>query len=159
VGAPQIIAGSSTTYSATTFTGAFTISSNNATVSNCPAAGCTGGVVAANPTTATLTATANGTTGTFNNPFAGGVVNFWYRLSGAGQPWYFLQVAGPGGSVDNGVTRQWLYTATVSFPKTFPTGASLTVNGTQVDILAVGVNAAGDGVFSNGVTTITLSNP
>ena len=162
--AVSLVAGSTTTFSSN-FNAGFSISASTTTISNCPAAGCqafVGGatVAAANPTSTTVTVTAAGVTGLFNNPFAGGSVGIWYQLGGTG-PWFLAGNAGAGSTRDNGVNRFWDYTFSFDAPATTPNGASLTPpagSSFSVDIRAIGVNTAGDAVASPALT-ITLTNP
>lgn len=160
--ATQLAAGSSSTFSTATFTGGFTVAANNTTLSNCPTAGCgptNAPVAAANPTTATITATAAGTSLTFNNPFTA-AVQVWYRETG-GTNWFLAGNAAAGSARDNGTNRFWDYTFTFDPPASTPNGASLTpANGgsTTLQVMAIGVNTAGDAVASAPIT-ITVTNP
>ena len=153
-----MVAGSNTTWPNGLSAG-WAITGNNATVSNCPTAGCTGNVAPANPTTVTLTVTAIGLTQTFANPLVGGAVTFWYRPTGSAGPWFFAGSGGAGSSRDNLTNRFWDFTFTFDPPVKAPDGTVLTTNGNQIDIVAVGVNAAGDGIMNATVFTVTLSNP
>jgi hypothetical protein len=164
--APAVsLAAGSTAAIATNFSGGFSMTSSATTLSNCPAAGCQavagGAVVAAsNATAATITVTAVGTTGTFNNPFSGGSVGIWYQVGGAG-PWFFAGNAGAGTTRDTGANRFWDYTFSFDPPATTGNGASLTPaagTSTTIGVMAIGVNSAGDAVATP-VTTFTLTNP
>jgi hypothetical protein len=152
-GTPQLVAGSAAVL-ATNFSGGWTITADTAKVSNC--AGC---ATPTQPLSAVLKATAKGTTATFVNPFAGGQVSFWYRVNGSGTPWFFIGNAGAGSSRDDGINRFWDYTLTFTPPLVAPDGTVLTGNGTLLDVIAVGVNTAGDGVMTTVIQPITLFNP
>jgi hypothetical protein len=133
-----------------------------ANISNCPAAGCTGGVAPANATTVTLTATAVGSesAGTpafqFANPFT--AVQFYYIDAGyAGASGEYILIGSvPAPSVtDNAAqtlrTFTWTLTTPFDPPAVLPPGA--------LRIIALGVNAIGDGLASAVNTAITLTNP
>lgn len=156
----QLVGGNAngTTWSSSTFnSGFFTSNATAATVSDCPTAGCAGGAATANPTSSTMTFTAAGTTGTFNNPFSG-VVQVFYQVGGAG-PWFYAGNAAAGVARDNGVTRYWDYTFTFTPPKTTPNGTSLTAAGTtNISVMAIGSNNNGDGI-ATAPFAITLTNP
>jgi hypothetical protein len=147
----------------TNFTGTTTIAANNATVSVCPTAGCAGGAAAANPTTTTLTVTAQGTTSVFANPFT--TVQIWYQVGGAG-PWFLAGTASAGSSRDTGVggSRFWDYTFTWTPPKNAQfdvvSGAApaFTTSGTTVNVMGLGINSTGDAIFTAPIT-ITFTNP
>jgi hypothetical protein len=163
--AVSLAAGATSTFSTATFTAGFSMNASTTTLSNCPAAGCQaapgGAVVAAsNPTSATITVTAAGTTATFNNPFSGGSVGIWYQVGGAG-PWYFAGNAGTGSTRDDGTNRFWDYTFTFDPPATTPTGVNVTPaagTSTNIAVMAIGVNSNGDAVASPGLS-FTLTNP
>ncbi len=156
-GAPQLVAGSTTTWP-NGLTAGWTITGNNATVSNCPTAGCAGNAAPAHPTSTTLTVTAIGATQTFANPLVGGAVNFWYRPTGSVGPWFFAGAAGAGASRDNGTNRFWDFSFTFTPPKSAPDGTVLT-GGASIDVVAIGVNTAGDAIMNATVFTVTLTNP
>lgn len=146
------------------FTNGFFISgASTATVSDCPTAGCAGGAAPANPTTVTLTATASGTSGIFNNPFA--TVQFWYQVNGAGA-WFLAGTASGASSRDTGATgfRFWDYTLTgFTPPKSSPidisTGTSTVLTGgANLTFRAIGITGTGDGLVSNS-QPVTLTNP
>lgn len=163
--AVTLAAGASSSFSSN-FTGGFTVASNTAAVSDCPTTGCAGGANAANPTSATLTATAAGVSGLFNNPFSGGAVGIWYQTpaSAGSNTWFFAGNAGVGSARDTGNgspgvgNRFWDYVFTFTPPKTAPDGTKLTVNGTVLNVRAIGVNTNGDGMATP-VITVTLTNP
>jgi len=148
--------GASSSFSTSTFNAGFVIVTTNGTLSDCPTAGCAGGAQTANPTSTQIIATAQGTTGTFNNPFAGGAVEIFYQVNGAGN-WFLAGNASAGSSRDNGVNRFWDYSFTFTPPKTAPDGTALTA-GATIAVRAVGVNTAGDAVAGPAVN-ITLTNP
>jgi hypothetical protein len=170
-GAPQLVAGSANTWPCPTATNPSTactqgtlnfgwsITGNHATLSNCPAAGCTGNAAAVNPLAVALTVTAGGPTQTFPNPLVGGAVTFWYRVTGSGGPWFFAGNGGAGNSRDDLVHRFWDFSFTFDPPVTAPDGTNLTINGTSIDIVAIGVNTAGDGIVNSTPFTVILSNP
>jgi hypothetical protein len=184
-GAPQLVAGSANTWPCPNNTFSATVGSpcdlsslkngwsiagpathvNNISLSNCPTAGCTGNAAALNPLSVALTATAAGPSQTFANPLVGGAVTFWYRVTGSAGPWFFAGNGGGGSSRDNLVNRFWDFSATFDPPLRAPDGTDLTVNGTVLDVIAIGVNPAGDALMTDGVTLvggvykITLTNP
>jgi hypothetical protein len=173
---PVQITGSGTNFTAagsgaTFFTGGFSIAASTANVSNCPAAGCgpSGSTAAANPTSTVITATANGTSGAFNNPFSAGTLQLWYRPTGT-TTWFLAPSSdvsvGTVSFADNGTSRQWIYNLTWNPPAATPVSAlgapqnlspanAATIN---VDVMVVGVNGNGDGVATP-VQVITLTNP
>ena len=114
---------------------------------------------ATQPTSITLTVTATGPTGTFVNPFATGIVEFWYRPTG-GAVWYLVGNAGAGSSRDTGVggNRFWDFSITFNPPAFTPDGVDLTTPGMTIDIAAIGINANGDAIMSP-TQTITVANP
>jgi len=117
----------------------------------------------------TLTATAGGPSLTFLNPLTGGSVTFWYRTAATpAGTWYFAGTAGSGQARDGGSLtatppgnghRMWDFTFVFTPPKTAPGGENLTVNGTVISILAVGVAPSGDAIFNSVAASITTSNP
>jgi hypothetical protein len=118
------------------------------------------GVTAANATSRTLTATAKGTVGTFNNPFTSRV-DFWVQLPGgtwrfigsSGSPSVTEPIAGP----DAG-SRLWTFSV-VWTPDAY-TAAFAAVPGTYpVNIIAVGVNLAGDALATQPHTGYSVTNP
>lgn len=135
---------------------------DNSTLSDCPTAGCANSAAPANPTSATFTASAAGTTGLLTNPFT--QVQFWYRVNNAG-PWFLAGTSTSSTSRDTGVGgfRFWDYTFTWTPPKSAPVdpatnvGASLTA-GASIQMVAIGINGSGDGVVGP-VANITLTNP
>jgi trimeric autotransporter adhesin len=177
---PSQLTGSGTNFTAagsgaTFFTGGFSIAASTANVSNCPAAaGCGAagsGTAAANPTTTTITATAAGTSGAFNNPFAAGTVQLWYRPQTAPAGLWFLAPAadvsiGTVSFADNGTQRQWIFNLAWNPPAATPvSGAGAPINMAPanaatilVDVMVVGVNGNGDAVATPPFT-VTLTNP
>lgn len=174
--APVVITGSGTNFTAagsgaTFFTGGFAIAASATNVTNCPASGCgpSGSTAAANPTTTVIAATASGTSSVFNNPFAAGTVQLWYRPTGTTT--FFLAPAsdvtiGSVSIADNGTQRFWIYNLTWNPPAATPASAlgvrvnlspasAATIN---VDVMIVGVNGNGDGVATP-IQVITLTNP
>ena len=159
-GAPQLVAGASTTWTATTINDGWSVGVNNANVSNCAAAGCTGNAAPTKPLSTTITVSAGGPSLTFTNPLLGGAVSFWYRTAATpAGVWYFAGNGGAGSARDNGVHRFWDYSFTFDPPVTAPGGEDLTVTGTVVTIVAIGVNTAGDAIITNVPVTVTLVNP
>jgi hypothetical protein len=148
------------------FTAGFTITANNANVTNCPASGCgpSGTTTPVNPTTTTFTATAAGVSALLGNPFS--TVQIWYQV-GAG-PWFLAGTTGPGSSRDTGVggNRFWDFTFTWDPPAAAQpdqTGAIASLTppnaGTiAVNVMAIGMNANGDALFTASIP-ITLTNP
>jgi hypothetical protein len=153
--AVTFVAGASTTYgpagtpAVNQFSGGMSIFASPSTLSNGPTA------TATNPAATAITVTATGLSGTFANPFAGGQVQVWYSVGGN---WFLAGTAGAGLSRDNGTNRFWDYTLNWDPPATAPDGTSLTTNGMIINIRAIGVNTAGDGVASNSAP-ITITNP
>jgi hypothetical protein len=170
-GAPQLVGGQTNTFpcsnntnpsagcTAATWNAGWAITGNNANVSNCPAAGCAGNVAPTKPLSTALTATAGGPTQFFSNPLQGGAVTFWYRLNGSAGPWFFAGNSTSFTSNDNLVNRFWIFSFTFTPPKVAPDGTVLTTNGLLIDLVAVGVNAAGDAVINSTPFTITIFNP
>jgi hypothetical protein len=166
-GLPQLVAGSTTTFSATgncVVSGTGTCPSvsgwaiqapTNANISNCPNDACT--PAATQPTSITLTVTAQGLTQIYTNPFATGTVEFWYRPTG-NAVWYLIGNSAAGVSRDNNVNRFWDFTISFNPPNFTPDQVSLTTNGMTIDVMAVGVNAAGDAV-ATATTVLTVANP
>ena len=108
---PVQVTGAATNFTAagtgaTFFTGGFSIAANNALVSNCPTTFCgaAAGTAATNPTTTTITATASGQSGIFNNPFS--TVSLWYRPTGTTTWFQATATAGAVTSSDNGTNRK-----------------------------------------------------
>jgi hypothetical protein len=129
-------------------------------ISNCPAAGCAGGVSPANPTTVTLTAAATGAEGAnfqFLNPFS--QVQF-----------YYLDAAPPGGTgeyifigssvapvvSDNATVTVRTFTWTLATAFDPPTNLVAPV---ALNVVAVGVNAQGDALATAVNVAIALTNP
>ena len=160
-----------TTWSNATFTNGFALTAPGLTpantIWNCPAptagqtTGCgLAGTTVPGATAATLTATAAGTTSTFNNPFTS--VSFWYQ--GTGGVW--VQI--PNSTVttasvqDTGVggQRTWTYTFTWDPPASGPDGFSfMPAPGATIalPVRAIGVNSNGDGLVTQ-TFTLTISN-
>lgn len=151
--------GASTFSGATAFqaTAAFktwTVASSQATVSDCPTAGCASADKSpANKTATTLTGVATGTTGIFNIPFSS--VTFYYQT--AGGAWYPIGTVSAPAAADDGTNRTWTYTLSFTPPKSTPQGASLT-GGAVINIVAIGQDAAGNALMSAPVA-VTLTNP
>jgi hypothetical protein len=138
-----------------TFT-SFLVSNAAANISNCPAAGCTGGVAAANATSVQLQAQAVGTEGTnfqFNNPFA--QVQFYYLEPVSGE-YVFIGAAVAPVVTDNSTTTARTFTYTLA--NAFDPPASL-LTGAVLKIVAVGVNTTGDALAAPVFGGITLTNP
>jgi hypothetical protein len=166
-GAPQLVAGATSTFSATgncVVSGTGTCPSvagwaiqapTNANISNCPNDACT--PAATQPTSITLTATAQGLSQVYTNPFSTGIVQFWYRPAG-NAVWYLIGNATAGVSRDNNVNRFWDYSISFNPANFTPDQVSLTTNASTIEVMAIGVNAAGDGVATAPVT-LTVANP
>jgi hypothetical protein len=127
-----------------------------ANVSNCPAAGCTGGVAAANATTVTqFTATVTGNEGAnfqFTNPFS--QVQFYYQDAVTGE-WILIGSAIAPVVTDDATATHRTFTYTLN--TTFDPPASLGTG--TLKVVAVGVNASGDALASPVNTAIALTNP
>jgi hypothetical protein len=97
---------------------------------------------ATNPTSTTITATVTGTTAVFNNPFSRMDL---YMLNAAGTQWFFVGTASVAALNDDGATRTFSYTFTLS-----GAAAYAAINGTPAalpiasSILVLGVNANGN---------------
>jgi hypothetical protein len=168
-GAPQLVAGATSTFSATgncVVNGTGTCPSvagwaiqapANANITNCPNDVCANNATPTQPTSITLTATAQGLTQTYTNPFATGVVQFWYRPTG-NAVWYLIGNAAAGVSRDNNTNRFWDYTITFNPPNFTPDQVALTTAGMTIDVAAIGINAAGDAVMT-ATTVLTVANP
>jgi hypothetical protein len=140
-----------------TFNGTgFSVSNVATNISNCPAAGCAGGVAPANPTSVILTATAQGQdspTFQFANPFTS---VSWYYLSAANEWTLIGTVSAPTGAIDNVAQTQRTYSWTL--PTAFDPPASLVPPGT-LKIIAIGVNSKGDALVTDQNSLITITNP
>ena len=140
-----------------TFNGTgFSVSNVATNISNCPAAGCAGGVAPANPTSVVLTATAQGQdspTFQFANPFTS---VSWYYLSAANEWTLIGTVTAPTGAIDNVAQTQRTYSWTL--PTAFDPPASLVPPGT-LKIIAIGVNSKGDALVTDQNALITITNP
>jgi len=154
----------SSSWDATNFNAGFALTGNNGNqVYNCPApttgqtTGCgPAGTTTPTNTSITLSATAAGTTATFNNPFS--VVTFWYQNANGN----WVQFASTSASTvsDNGTNRTWTYTTTFDPPATGPDGTSLTpAAGTDIalPVRAIGINSSGDAV-TTATYTLTIKN-
>ena len=156
-GLPQLVGGSTSTFTATTIPVSWAIQAPaNTNVTNCPGADVCA-TAATQPTSITLTVTATGPSATFVNPFATGTVQFWYRPTG-GTVWYQIGTSSAGSSRDNGTNRFWDFSVTFNPPALTPDGVPLTTPGMTIDIAAIGINANGDAIMSP-VQTITVANP
>jgi hypothetical protein len=158
-------------YDATTFTAGFALSANNTTVSNCPTpvagsaqttgCGSVGTSAATNPTSTTLSASASGTTATFNNPFSS--VTYYYQRT-PGADYIKIGTSTTATVSDNGTAngRTWTYAFTWDPPVVDQYGNVLAPQfgaaSPTVNVIAVGVNANGDGVVTSPVT-LTFTNP
>jgi hypothetical protein len=159
-GLPQLVGGANSTFTAASVPNWAIQAPTNANISNCPNDVCTVGNTTVNPTqptSITLTVTAQGPTATYTNPFATGTVEFWYRPTG-NAVWYLIGNAGAGSSRDNSVNRFWDYTISFNPPNFTPDQVSLTTNGMTIDVVAIGVNSNGDAIMSAPVT-LTVANP
>jgi hypothetical protein len=161
-GLPQLVPGSSNSF--LTGTTPITVplwgiqAPANTNITNCINDNCAP-ATATQPTSINLTVTARGPTGTYVNPFAAGVVEFWYRPSG-NPVWYFIGNSAAGSSRDTGVGgfRFWDYTISFNPPNFTPDQVALTTAGMTIDVIAIGVTAAGDGLASPPIT-LTVANP
>lgn len=138
-----------------TMTG-FTVTNVAANVSNCPAAGCAGNAAPANATSVTLTAASTGNEGAnfqFLNPFT--QVQFYYFDTVTNQ-WILIGTAVAPTVTDNNppTIRTFSWTLGTAWDPPAALGA-----GTTAKILAVGVNALGDGLATPVNVQITLTNP
>ena len=137
----------------------FQVSNAAKSISNCPTAGCAGGVAPANPTGISLTATATGNEGTtfqFINPFT--QVQFYYfdsGYAGASNEWILIGSAVAPVVTDNNPPTIRTFTWTLA---SFDPPAALG-SGVPLNVIAIGVNASGDGLASAVNTNITLTNP
>jgi len=134
----------------------------NSNVSNCVNDACLSGttsVPATQPTSITLTVTAQGTTAIYTNPFQTGTVEFWYRPTG-NAVWYLIGNAGPGSSRDTGAGgfRFWDFAVTFNPPNFTPDQVALTTPGMTIEVMAIGVNSAGDAIATAPIT-LTIANP
>jgi len=137
----------------------FQVSNAATPISNCPAAGCAGGVAPANPTTINLTATATGNeaaTYQFINPFT--QVQFYYYDGGyAGAPGEWVLIGAAVAPVVTDNNPPTIRTFTWTLPAFDP--PAILGTGVPLNVIAIGVNAAGDGLVSANNTVITLTNP
>ena len=132
----------------------FAVTNAAANISNCPDAGCAGGVNPANPTTVNLTAASAGAEGPnfqFANPFTS--VQFYYFDPVSAE--YILIGSSSVPTVTDNATAT-VRTFTWTFPAWNPP-ASLGVG--AANIVAVGVNSRGDALASAVNVNITLTNP
>lgn len=127
-----------------------------ANVSNCPAAGCAGGAAAANATTiTTFMAQAVGNESVnfqFTNPFQ--QVQFYY-FDTVTNEYILIGTAVAPVVTDNTTATARTFTYTLN--TTFDPPAALAPGALR--LVAVGVNASGDGLASRVNTAITLTNP
>jgi hypothetical protein len=150
------------------FNAGFNITASAATISNCAATGCAGGVAAANPTSTTLTATAAGQTGVFSNPFNN--VQFWYQVPGSTQ-WFFAGTVTAALSRDTGPGGNRFWDYVLAWDPATNAGLDAATNpatnvslvppaaGTiVVNVRAIGVTSSGDAVASPAIA-VTLTNP
>jgi hypothetical protein len=137
----------------------FQVSNAAANVSNCPSATCAGGVAPANATTIALTATSTGNEGTtyqFINPFT--QVQFYYfdtGYAGASNEWILIGSAVAPVVTDNNPPTIRTFTWTLA---PFDPPAALG-SGAPLRVIAIGVNAVGDGLASAVNANIALTNP
>jgi len=133
----------------------FSVTNAVANISNCAGGGCPGGVAPANPITVTLTAAAAGVEGAnfqFLNPFT--QIQFYYFDTVSGQ-WKLIGTAVAPVVTDNNPPTVRTFTWTLATPFDPPA----TLGGGPLNILALGVNAVGDGLASAVNTNITLTIP
>jgi hypothetical protein len=129
--------------------------SNSNLISNCPAAGCTGGVAPVNATSVTLTATATGNEGAnfqFINPFS--QVQFYYFDTVTNEYVLIGAAVAPVVTDNAGITiRTFTWTLSTPFdpPAALGTGA--------LRVVAIGVSSSGDGLASAVSSGITMTNP
>ncbi len=95
------------------------------------------------PTTRTITAYANGETGTFDNPFSKVYFYYW-----DGAEYHLIGTASSVSTSDDGTTRTWKYNAT------FDAAGLDTQAG--VPVFAVGVDNNGDALMSNPNSNLTI---
>jgi hypothetical protein len=131
----------------------FAVTNAATNVSNCPASGCTGGASPANATSVSLSASATGTESTtfqFANPFT--QVQFYY-LDPTTSEWTFIGATSAASVTDDGTATHRTFTWSLSWDPAagLPAGA--------IQVIAVGVNAAGDALSSAANGNITLTNP
>jgi len=155
-GIPQLVNGASSTFTATSVPNWAIQAPANTVVTNCVNDSCAP-ATATQPTSITLTVTAQGPTATYTNPFATGTVQFWYRPQ-ANAVWYLIGNAGAGSSRDNSVNRFWDYSISFNPPNLTPDQVALTTNGQVIEVMAIGVNANGDGIATLPIT-LTIANP
>ena len=137
--APAAIAtGTATSMTAVTGFTAPTLSAASNTISS----GVTTAATAANPASATITVTTVGATATFNNPFSR--VDFYAATA---TEFRLIGTTTASALVDNGVTRVFTYSATLSGAAVY-TALGLSATTTQ-NVIAIGYNASGSvGMFS-----------
>ena len=134
----------------------FNVSNAAANISNCPAAGCAGNAAPANPTSVSLTAVATGNEGAnfqFLNPFS--QVQFYYFDTVTGEYILIGSAVAPLVS-DNATVTVRTFTWTLS--PAFDPPASLG-SGVTLKVIALGVNALGDGLATQVNAAISLTNP
>jgi hypothetical protein len=112
-------------------------------------------VTPANATSITLSAAAVGPTATFNNPF-NSRVDFWVQ-SGAGT-WRFIGSALSPSVTDNGTNRTWTFSATYT-PDAYNSPFATNPSTTTPNIIAIGINTAGDALATAANTNITVTVP
>jgi hypothetical protein len=123
--------------------------------------GSVGTSAATNPTSTTLSASASGTTATFNNPFSS--VTYYYQRT-PGADYIKIGTSTTATVSDNGTAngRTWTYAFTWDPPVVDQYGNVLAPQfgaaSPTVNVIAVGVNANGDGVVTSPVT-LTFTNP
>jgi len=132
-----------------------------ANVSNCPAAGCAGGVAAANAATVTqFTAAVTGVEGAnfqFTNPFS--QVQFYYFDTVTNE--YILIGSAIAPVVTDNATataRTFTYTLNTTFDPPAALGPAV-AGATPLRVVAVGINASGDALATRVNANISLTNP
>jgi hypothetical protein len=133
----------------------WTVTNAAVSVSNCPPAGCNGGVAPANPTSTPLVAVARGNesqTFQFLNPFTR--VQFYY-FDAAVNEWRLIGETSSATVTDNNTITIRSFTYTLA---SWDPPASLG-SGVPARIVAVGVNAAGDALVTPVNSNILLTNP
>jgi hypothetical protein len=115
------------------------------------------GVTAANPTSVTVSAVAVGPTGTFNNPFTSRV-DFWVQNAAGPGTWRYIGTAFTPAVTDNLVNRFWTFSV-VWTPDAYTAPFASAPGAYPVNIIAIGVNIAGDALATAAHTGFSVTNP
>jgi hypothetical protein len=100
------------------------------------------------PSSVLLRADATGPTGVYQNPWA--LVRFYYRAGGAGSPTLIGETATPAGLLDDGTSRTWSWSITLS---------AQGLPGGELELFAVGVDTHGNTFQTPVNSNVTMLPP